>query len=196
MELENFDRGHKPDKKKQWWFTKQSWSALRYLPTISQSMQHDDAWIYQRRISEPRWQPVGAGIVSKWSMSTRAEIYDGELRRGAASFGSPAPFLSFPFLSFPVLWEVFSSGTVDTISEVEDRDEEARALRSRGSGPGHPLPLRSAPLLSLSPLLGLLNPDYEIKSQQAKRTVAIVLQGKEEKFLPTTYSHTYIQSGI
>ena len=116
----------------------------------------------------------------------RAAKRRGQLRQ-------PRPF---PFLSFPVLWEVFSSGTVDTISEVEDRDEEARALRSRGSGPGHPLPLRSAPLLSLSPLLGRLNPDYDSKSQQAKRTVAIVLQGKEEKFLPTTYSHTYIQSGI
>ena len=100
-------------------------------------------------------RPVGAGIVSKWSMSTRAEIYDGQLQRGAASFGSPSPPLPSPFLSRPVPREVFSSGTVDTISQVEDRDVEARAVRSRGSGPGHPQPLRSSPLLlsSSSPLL-------------------------------------------
>lgn len=122
MELENFNRGHKPDKKKAIVLykaiLKRRPPALRYLPTISQSMQHDDAWVYGRRISEPRLQLLRAALLKSSTTAAqweRASFRSGpcppaprstmdsckEARPASAAPPLPAPFLPSPPLSFP-----------------------------------------------------------------------------------------------
>ena len=218
MELENFNRGHKPDKKKAIVLykaiLKRRPPALRYLPTISHSMQHDDAWVYGRRISEPRLQLLRAALLK--SSTTAAQWERASFRSGpcppaprstmdsceearpasAASPPLPSPFLSFPILSLPILREVFSSGTVDTISQVEDRDEEARAVRSRGSGPGHLQPLLSSlPLLrSSGSRIQIMTANHSKRSEQ----LPSFYRERKRSFLRLhtvihTVIHTYIR---
>lgn len=145
IELENFDRGKKPDTKKGMVLYKATlkerppFKIFHRFPNqcntmmngfISGGYQNQEDNFYMNSNSHTAKFPsggrtVGTGIISKWSMATQAEIYDGELRRGAVSFGT-----------FPVLLEVFSCGTVatsyvETVSVVEDRDDQGNVVGQR-----------------------------------------------------------------
>ena len=158
------------------------------------------------------WRVKGLGFLKRgvmnmpWvlmAVSLQVKLLDKHIRQSLDSVSGfviifpvlPFPFLSLPFPSRPSGGVLQRHRGYDLAGGGPGRggeSSEEERKRPRAS-PAAPL-LSSPPLLlsSSSPLLGKSNPDHDSKSQQAKRTVAIVLQGKEEKFLPTTYSHTVI----
>eukprot|EP00981_Chlorochromonas_danica_P004885 scaffold978_cov172-Ochromonas_danica.AAC.16 len=147
IDLENFKRGHIPDQPKK--------GKILYYATMSekpsfQSFQRVagsgmDGFFgffgqntYQDRednhyINHPqhtqkwlRQHPINGHIVSKWSMSGQAYIYDGDLGRGEAG----------GLHGQPLLLEIFSKGTVVTTYQewqerVEDRDAEGKVTGHR-----------------------------------------------------------------
>ena len=93
---------------------------------FNQGFQNQDDFFYLHCLAQTaKFAPNGrivCSLISKWSLATQANIFDGDLQRGAASFGP-----------YPVLLEVFSTGTVATsyeeiLSRVDVRDDEGNVI--------------------------------------------------------------------